>query len=470
MKATKALDRASAQTRLDQLMAMVEDDEQLDLVWVEAIAREAVLLGEALDDHKGQLVRFYHALALVKAGSEREGLGLLENVLGKDFIVDDLELKAKLICIVVERGFVQLGTELAYNVLDEVERSAEPSLDLCRQLVNIGHALARASHTSDARSVFFATLEVARKLDSLHELVPTLLRGLAWREHDLHQCESALRLAKECWQLVQAKEDHGYSSDGCQTQMLIAAVLEEMGEFAEAEVAHKLALAIAKKALGEDEVSRATNNYTVLLFLTRRLDEAHTLLLTLPQFRVSEEERDYGSPPVCNLAEVLFGLGQVERAFVINEKSIAALENGDNKAPYRQYMVHGDILASLGRYEEAGQMHAKAVDVIHETLAGNEKALGEVYIGMGTALGKQGRWEEAEAQLTKGCDLIHRVVGKNNARLAMGLRELAQTQHKNGKDAVEVARNALQVCESLFVAGKETLGARAFLEELLSQR
>jgi len=441
----------------------------MDLAWVENIAREAVPLAEALGDLQAHLVHFYLALALVKGGREEEGTELLEEVLQEEAFLPDVGLKARLVGVVVERGFVQLGTELAYRVLDEAERATEASLDVAEGLQKMADAFADISHASDAKRIYLVALEAARGLQEWSELAPTLLRNVAWQEHDLHLCDEALRRAFECWDVELTKEGQGYSVGGCRTQTLIAGILEEMGRFAEAEEAHKRALAIAKVLDDPEEVNASSNNYAVLLFFMGRFEEAHSILLTLDELRVPEEELDYTEPPVSNLAEVLFGMGQAEKAFAMNEKIIAALEDGDRRASFRQYMFHGDLLAALGRFEEADENYAIALDLIHERLNGNEKALGEVYVGIGRALAAQGRWEEAETELEKGCNLIDSVVGKSNARIGVGLRELARARHKNGKEAVEAARAALEACQAVLGSGRETTAARELLEELLEQ-
>lgn len=451
MKSTKGLTFDEAKRRLSELSSMLVEDRELKLEKVQVIAAEARPLAEFLDSSEGTFVNFYLAMAEMKAGMTQEGTERLLDcfhTIGDNFD-QGIALQARLVGIAIERGFVHLGTDLAYELLDEVEKGALHTAELYEGVEKVADALSETSRSSDARRFYLAAVEIARSLEDWSDIGPKLLRCVAWQEHDLNQCDMALQRALESWDIEERREAKGNTPEGCWTQILIAGIYEEMGRFQDAEQAHKKALSIATTLQDEELLDSVRNNYAVLLLLLGRYQESHNVLHQI--HGIASGDYDFSEPEVSNLAEVYFGLGDTEKALQMNTEIIELEEEVDRKAPNRAYMVQGDMLSELGRFDEAAEQYEIALDIIHETLESNKKLLGEVMVGKGRNLVRKGEFDSAEFVLREACALLSSVFEGDHPRLAIGLRELGRALAAQGIEEGEtVLKQALRMCLGIF--------------------
>ena len=233
----------------------------------------------------------------------------------------------------------------------------------------------------------------------------------------------------------------------------LAAVLQELGDYAGAKALLEKALASTERNYGKDHPS-TTRLYSNLASVLTDLADYEGARALLKKALASDEKnfgRDHPSTAISysNLAGVLQDLGDYEGARILLEKSLASNEKNfgnDHPSTARSYSNLALVLQDLGDYEGARVLLEKA-------LASNEKIFGKD--------------DPSIALRYSNLALVLRDLGDYEGAKVLLEKTLASNEKNFGKDHPSTTRsysNLALVLQDL----KDYEGARVLLEKALA--
>ena len=123
-----------------------------------------------------------------------------------------------------------------------------------------------------------------------------------------------------------------------------------------------------------------------------------------------------GSPGWRRLADLLFKLGESDKAKELIEAQLKRAGDGNQKGAIFNRL--GLIAEEQGRYEEAITIHGKALEIVQKTLPANHPSLATSYNSMGSVYSKMGEYSKALSYHQKALELIQKTLHENQSDLA----------------------------------------------------
>ncbi|CAI6336997.1 unnamed protein product [Periconia digitata] len=320
-----------------------------------------------------------------------------------------------------------LGTLKGYAFVTERQQaSQEPGSEKCFDMHRLVHmASAWWLEGRGERSAW-----TARAAARLKELVP----------HGGHE-------KKEVWTRYLAHAIHVTRSDSVLEETAKASLLNRigrcqtsLGQYSAAETAHRQALSLRERKLGNEHADTLMSISNLALMLDRqgKYKEAESMNReTLARYeKVLGPEHPDTLASMNNLAVVLKSQGKYKEAETMHRETLARKEKvlGLNHPDTLMSMNNlAVVLKSQGKYEEAELMN-------RETLARKEKVLGPEHpstlmsmSNLAVVLKSQGKYEDAESTHRETLVQREKMLGREHPDTLASMGNLAQVLESQGK-------------------------------------
>jgi len=313
----------------------------------------------------------------------------------------------------LESGQAQKALE-KYKQAFQISQTENFQTGTIRALSGIGNAANVLGQYFESRNAQEKRLEMLRKTNNKNRIAITL-KNLGNTYFYLGEYEKALNSYLE-------SEKLGFQDIGL--MLNIAAVLTEMGKYAEAEKRFQNGLLLARDANNSAEIGRALNGIGLAAFKRAQFQEAISF------FRQSLKEgttlgKDEQAKILLNQGYSFYKLQDFAAASELTEKAIQLAKETESPEPiwFGQYVL-GKILKKQNKNPLAKQEFEKSVGFIEDWLSKNQNADGlesffqdkvEPYRELIGLLTEQNEYEKAlyYAELSKAKTLLKVIKGVN---------------------------------------------------------
>lgn len=213
-----------------------------------------------------------------------------------------------------------------------------------------------------------------------------------------------------------------------------AELYTKQNKFAEAESSYKQAVALAEKAIGEQNgasnLASCLNNLAALYFKQDKFAEAEALMLKA----VATEEKALGPTSkglitgLTNLADLYKQQGKIDQAVAVNKRIIGIWEK--NAPDSVQLGMALDAFAgfyrNLKQYEESEEPEKRALAILEKKCGAESAQVAACLSNLGTTYKSQNKFDEAEAVLKRALAINEKLHGANNQETAKACRNLAK--------------------------------------------
>src|SRR5271157_2474037 len=234
----------------------------------------------------------------------------------------------------------------------------------------------------------------------------------------------------------------------------LAATLHDQGKYAEAEAMHRQALAITRKALGEDhpDTAGSYNNLAETLRAQGKYAEAeamHRRALAITRKALGEDHPDTAGS-YNNLAATLSAQGKYAEAEALHRRALAIRLKALGKDHPDTAGSYNNLAATLhdqGKYAEAEPMHRRALAIRLKALGADHPDTATSYNNLAATLHDQGKYAEAEPMHRRALAIRLKALGADHPDTATSYNNLAATLQDQGKSAEAEAmhRRALAI-------------------------
>tara|TARA_R110002050_G_scaffold230368_1_gene366175 strand:- start:76 stop:3384 length:3309 start_codon:yes stop_codon:yes gene_type:complete len=212
------------------------------------------------------------------------------------------------------------------------------------------------------------------------------------------------------------------------------------GRYKKAKFYAEKAVLIAKKELGEDNLSYATslNNLAILYESMGCYSDAEPLYsqaIEIYKTQLGKEHPDYARS-LNNLAELYVSMGHYPDAETLYTEALEVrkAELGEDHPDYASSLNNLAVLfKKMGRYDEAEPLYSQAIEII-------KKQLGEDHLDYGVSLNNLaafyesiGRYAKADPLYLKATEIVKAKLGENHPYYAISLNNLAFLYHSMGR-------------------------------------
>ncbi len=231
-------------------------------------------------------------------------------------------------------------------------------------------------------------------------------------------------------------------------------ILNDMGEYPEAEPLFRQALEIGRETLGErhPDYAAGLNNLAGLLQATGRYEEAEPLFrqaLEIDREALGERHPDYAAR-LNNLAGLLQATGRYEEAEPLFRQALEIDREalGERHPDYAARLNNlAGLLQTTGRYEEAEPLFRQGLEIGRETLGERHPTYAAHLNNLAGVLQTTGRYEEAEPLYRQALEINRETLGEQHPTYATGLNNLAGVLESTGRyeEAKPLLRQALEI-------------------------
>jgi tetratricopeptide (TPR) repeat protein/tRNA A-37 threonylcarbamoyl transferase component Bud32 len=365
--------------------------------------------------------------------------------------IDEVRGELARITALREVGHHDEAEPLAKAALDRARALDDPALHV-EAAIALGVLDGRLARYADAEALLGEALSIALEsgdrmleLEAASSLAFYLTHELAAPERAYWPAVIAAGLA-DAPEVDPAPAAEAFSSEG--------AMLRGLGRYAEAEAAHRRALALRIAAFGEDDfrVGAARTNLGLVLYdlgdYTGAVEE-HARALEIWRQALGDEH-----PRVAtargNLGNALEQAGRHDDAVTELRASLElrlALVGPDHPDVGISRNDLGIALTSVGQLREAEREIAEALRIWTNSHGPESRLLALGYNNLGLAIEAQGRLDEAGAAFRRSAALVERIMGPRHPLLPRIWGNVARTAFATGKldEAETFYRRALEL-------------------------
>ncbi|WP_263354692.1 serine/threonine-protein kinase [Acidicapsa acidisoli] len=310
------------------------------------------------------------------------------------------------------------------------------------------------------------TEEVGKTLDSEPEVQASLYSTLGHIYDNLGVIDRALDLMQRS--LALRRKQYGENSlETAKGLNDVADLLNDKGEFKQAETMAREALIIRESLLGKSSIEVAeTMNYLGIAVTGQgknaEAEELYREAAAIAEPLVDQHNAELETMPLHNLSIMLMERGDYPAAEASARHLVAlARKNmGEISPDTAMYLsVLGTILQSSGHYEEARKLFSEALDVEHRTLDPRNMTIGNTEIELGNELRDEGHFSDAEHLYLDAVQIESVALGPQSPPVAHAKYELARLYQMQGDltKAEPLLRDSLAI--DLLRGGLNTPGA-----------
>jgi serine/threonine protein kinase/TPR repeat protein len=240
---------------------------------------------------------------------------------------------------------------------------------------------------------------------------------------------------------------------------VIGNVFQEINEYHKAEEAHRLALTLRRKALGNDhaETARSLVGLGNAIRRENRPEEAEPLMREALAIR-----RKVFGPEHPEVADSLDNLARVIADQNHNPAEVEALSRealamrlklfGERHADVaKSYDELAGILSGHGKFDEAEALRREALAMRLKLFGERHADVAQSYDWLALTLSDRGKFDEAVAACRTGLELRRELFGEENPAVAGSLNTLAGIRRAQGRldEAEEVYRRFLEMTRKM---------------------
>jgi len=261
------------------------------------------------------------------------------------------------------------------------------------------------------------------------------------------------------------------------TAFNLAQILNEKGNYKQAELLYKAALAGLEQALGFDheycataleplgELYRKESRYT-------EAKKAFYRVRKIRQVTLSKEHPDYGKA-ILNIALVFRDEGRYAKAEELCQQATAIIEHAlgrNNVEIAKCWITLASIYRNQGRYAEAEDLARRAQQLDEKLLTADHPAVAHDMVELANILADEEKFGEAEDLLNKSLKISKERLGAEHPDIANTIHSLARIYvgQKEYAKAEPLYRNSLELVEkSLGMENAQVINDLRDLSELL---
>jgi serine/threonine protein kinase/tetratricopeptide (TPR) repeat protein len=233
---------------------------------------------------------------------------------------------------------------------------------------------------------------------------------------------------------------------------IIGRTYEQVGEYAKAEVMHRMALEMNNRLVDADGLRKAESFHDLGWALHRlgRLDEASQLLrqsLTLKRTLLGNEHQDVAMN-MASLAQSLQQQGQFAEAERLFQESLALkrhLFGNSHPAVADGLRDFGVALRAQGKLADAEPLLRESLTLSRRLWSGSHPSLANSLHSLGVLLRLQKKLPEAEALLREALSMNIKLLGEAHPNVALYKKNLGVTLAERG----EIAQGCALLAEAL---------------------
>jgi tetratricopeptide (TPR) repeat protein len=241
----------------------------------------------------------------------------------------------------------------------------------------------------------------------------------------------------------------------------LATVLGNMGDFKEAEELQRRALAIRQASLGERHTITADslNNLAILLADIRNYSESEELYrraLTIYEASLGAEH-PLTAQTMSNLAALLDTMEDLTEAEQLGRRALAITESSlgaGHPAVANSLNNLANLLVKIGNYTEAEQLHRRTLAIWEATYGTESHHVANSLNNLANLLRSTGRSMESQQLHQRALAIREKTLGTEHPDVAQSLKNLALgfIDAGNTEEAEPLMRRALAIDEIVFGA------------------
>ena len=286
--------------------------------------------------------------------------------------------------------------------------------------------------------------------------VANLLNDLADIETERQNFAEAFVLAERAQAIASRLGDLFSGEDAARIQLktleLLGMIHRMLGNYAQAEVELKRALAIAVAHFGEigEEAAQGRNNLGVLYKYWGRFDEGQRL------YREALTSTPENSLARSTIYHNIGGILQAQGDFVSAEDPARkaweisrVLLGEDDPRTMRDAAAYAGILVDLGKLEASELIYRRALEIFEKTYGPEHYEVAVTLHGLGAALAARGAFQEAEDHYRRALAIKEKRLGADSPCAALTRQNLGSLLNRTGRvgEAVPLLECAVAVLE-----------------------
>ena len=278
-----------------------------------------------------------------------------------------------------------------------------------------------------------------QRLGTKHPIIACSLNNLASLLENIGQYEEAEYFYEQALQIRQELlgEEH---SDVAESLINLGGLYYNLGQYKEAEPLFEQGLQITRKLFGEEhaEVALALNNLASLYADQGRYLEAEPLYEQALQIRqkLLGGEHPYVAASLCNLALLYVDQGRYLEAEPLYEQALQMrqkLLGGEHPEVAHSLNNLAKLYVDQGRYLEAEPLYEQALQMRQKLLGGEHPYVATSLNNLAKLYAFQGRYEQAEPLYKQALQMRQKLLSEEHPYIALGINNIALLYTDQGR-------------------------------------